>query len=97
MKNELYFTLFLTESEHSFVETEIQEFCDQNDLVLKYYRKFKKQHRPGYREVKIIGDVDKFKKYIKSSHLLIDNVNKKVLYKGKKVEQYLYDIFKKFE
>ena len=97
MKNELYFTVFLTESEHSFVEEELSNFCTENGIELVYYRKFKEGHRPGYREVKLKGDVGKFKKYLDSSHLIIDNVNKKVDHKGKKVEKWFKDILIKLD
>jgi len=97
-KKEFYFTTFLTESEHSFVEGYIQGFCDlAGDVELIYYRKFKNGHEPGYREVKVVGNITKFKKYIKSINLIIDNVNKKILYKGKHIERFLADAFKKME
>jgi hypothetical protein len=73
-KNEIYFVLFLTESEHSFVESDIKEYCDKNDLQLKYYREFKYGHIPMYREVKIVGrNINKFKKFLKDK-MITDSI-----------------------
>ena len=65
MKDEYYFCLYLTENEHFIVNDLIQDFCDKNDLELKYYRKFKLGHIPMYREAKVIGkNLYKFKKFL---------------------------------
>ena len=67
-KDELYFCLHLTESEHYIVEDQIKNFCVNNDLTLKYYRKFKNGHIPMYREIKVIGkNLGIFKKFLKDN------------------------------
>lgn len=78
-KNELYFCLKLTESEHWIVNDMVQKFCDENGLILKYYRKCKLHHFPMYREVKVVGkNINIFKKWMKSveSTNLIDYIEK---------------------
>ena len=54
--NDFYFCLYLTESEHSFVQQEISEYCTENNLNLMYYRKLKDGHIPMYREVKVTSN-----------------------------------------
>ncbi len=66
MDEEYYFCLHLTESEHNFVKYDIEEYCKNNKLQLKYYRKFKNGHIPMYREVKVIGKtINRFKQFLK--------------------------------
>lgn len=70
MRNELYFLTFLTESEHGFVESDIKEYCANNNLEFVYYRKIKGGHIPMWREVKVRGNVGKFKKWAKEQLFL---------------------------
>jgi len=63
---EFYFTQYLTENEHYFVEDMILEYCNKHNLQVKYYRKFKTGHIPCQRECKIIGeqkDINIFKNH----------------------------------
>ena len=79
IKKELYFCLKLTENEHYVVEEMIRDFCHNNDLELKYYRKCKLHHFPMYREIRIIGkNINLFKKWTKSkeSDFLVNYVEK---------------------
>ncbi len=62
-RSEFYFTLHLTESEHSFVESMIREYCSSQNLEMLYYRKFKTGHQPMWREAKIKGEPSEIKKF----------------------------------
>lgn len=53
MKKDFYFTLYLTESEHSIVEWMIREECAKRNINILYYRRFKTGHVGCYRECKI--------------------------------------------
>lgn len=53
--NELFFTQYLTENEHYIVEDVIRQTANELNCEVKYYRKLKQGHVPGYRECKIIG------------------------------------------
>ena len=56
-KDEHYFTLNLTEAEHSIIEDKLRKLCNEKGLELIYYRKIKSGHIPMRREVKIKGDI----------------------------------------
>lgn len=60
---ELYFCLMLTENEHYIVCDYIKDYCNENGLELRYYRKYKLGHIPMWREVKIIGTRSKLKAF----------------------------------
>lgn len=51
--NETYFCMDLTEDEHVIVEDMLRTFCNENDMVLVYYRKVKTGHIPCVREAKV--------------------------------------------
>lgn len=55
MKTDFYFTLYLTESEHSVVEMMICEECLKRGIEVAYYRRFKTGHVGCYRECKILA------------------------------------------
>lgn len=55
MNTEFYFTIYLTENEHYFVEDELRQYCDKHGLEMVYYRSFKTGHVPCQRECKIRG------------------------------------------
>ena len=65
---EFYFTIFLTENEHAIVKKMMEDYCKDksNGVELYYYRKFKEGHVPGYREVKVVGNIKKFKLFLMS-------------------------------
>jgi hypothetical protein len=67
MNNELYIQLYYTENEHGIIEKKLKTFCNDNDLILNYYRKFKSGHIPMWRELKVTG---------KKLGKLIDYMNK---------------------
>ena len=73
VKNELYFTLNLTENEHYIVEDMIREFCKQNGLTVLYYRKLKEGHVPMRRECKVKGDISKLLQFFKDEMIVIGN------------------------
>lgn len=78
MSREFFFTLGLTESEHSFVEEMIREKCAELGLTLVYYRKFKTGHVPMQREVKITGErLSEFKQYLSDERIIIGNYHAK--------------------
>jgi len=52
-KTDYYFTLELTENEHSIVENMIRQECTKRGYEVLYYRKFKNGHVPCQRECKI--------------------------------------------
>ncbi len=78
MKDELYFTLCLTENEHYIVEDMIRDFALKNNINVIYYRKFKNGHVPTHRECKIKGNIGKFKNFLRKERVLIENFNKKI-------------------
>jgi hypothetical protein len=56
MKEEFYFTVTATESEHDFVEySYVRKGAVMFDLDVVYYRKFKNGHVPMQRECKLRG------------------------------------------
>lgn len=68
MNDELYFCLYLTESEHWIVENDINKMCGYLNLRLCYYRELKEGHIPMFREIKISGNgtsIKRFKKYMR--------------------------------
>ena len=69
MRDELYFCLYFTESEHDFIMEELEDLCKNHNLELLYYRKLKDGHLPMYREVKIKGDIGYVKGYISENKL----------------------------
>lgn len=76
MKSEYFFTLYLTENEHYIVEDDFKNYCDKNGLTLLYYREFKTGHKPGHREIKIVGEktkVNKFKKFLNENNYCPEN------------------------
>lgn len=76
MKDGYYFVIKLTESEHDLVLSCIDDYCKENELQLKYYRKLKTGHVPMLREVKIIGGrnkINKMKKYLNSEGINLDD------------------------
>lgn len=86
MKEEFYFTHSLTSNEHDIVEYEIREYCNKNNLEVRYYRKFKTGHVPTQRECKIIGeqkDINIFKNYFENVEfpLIFENYWKSDEYK----------------
>lgn len=93
MKNEFYFTLGLTENEHYIVEDMIREFCSDNNIEVKYYRKFKSGHVPMERECKIVGDIYKFKQWAADEHLLLENYHRG-LKKEIKEQKEKYKVYK---
>jgi hypothetical protein len=95
MRNELYFTTSATESEHGFIEEMIREFCINNNIEVKYYRKFKNGHVPMERECKVTGNITAFKKFCRDNSISIENVNKKESWNGKKLEKWLVDDLKR--
>lgn len=75
--SEFFFTMRATESEHSFIEAMIREFCAQHGLTLLYYRKFKTGHEPMRREGKITGDkIHLFKKWAEDNYVYIGNYHR---------------------
>lgn len=62
--NELFFTPFATENEHYFIQEIIENSCKELGLKMLYYRKFKNNHHPGYREVKVSGSKPNLNKFI---------------------------------
>ena len=73
LKNEFYFTLYLTEDEHCFVQESIREFGKNNGFEVVYYRKLKSGHQPMRRECKIRGDVNQFIKFAHDEKLVLRN------------------------
>lgn len=72
---ELYARTYLTESEHDFVEDEIRQYCQENEIKFIYYRKIKTGHIPCFREFKVSGtrgQIMKFVEYLNEKEL-IDN------------------------
>lgn len=69
MRTEIYFCLELTESEHWRVEEELKSLCSQHELELVYYRELKEGHIPMHREVKLRGDINRVKAYIREHKL----------------------------
>lgn len=67
--NEVYFCLTATESEHSWLHYELDWFCTEHGLDLKYYRKLKDGHVPMYREIKVTGPIYKLKEWAKENKL----------------------------
>ncbi len=55
-REELYFCMYLTESEHWVMQTYIEECLKDCKAELKYYRKLKDGHIPMHREIKIVGE-----------------------------------------
>ena len=53
MREDIYFCLDLTESEHEIISSELSEVCATNGLELVYYRKLKEGHIPMIREIKV--------------------------------------------
>jgi len=69
---EMYARSHCTEDEHNLLEHELQQYCDQHDVKLWYYRKLS-DHRPTWREWKVSGPrgvilrlVEKFKNDIEN-------------------------------
>ena len=88
MMDEIYFTTYLTETEHDIVHLLLKEQCDKRNLELIYYRKFKEGHVPMYRECKIKGNLGEISKAIFEIELETGNVNKKIDYKNKKIRMW---------
>ena len=101
MKNEIYFTTNLTESEHSFVEHIIKDFCAAEGWEVLYYRKFKEGHQPMHRECKIKVNPRQIRQALKDAVIEIDNANKKVHWfissKGQfvKIERFIREQYEK--
>lgn len=77
---EWFFTLSLTENEHHIVEDMIRRFCEENDIEVKYYRKFKTGHVPMERECKLVGSEKSFallREYFKSECIIPENYHRK--------------------
>lgn len=64
-KQEHYFTPYGTESDHSAIEYLIRCKCQELNLTLVYYRKFKKFHVPLWRECKIKGGAAELQEILK--------------------------------
>lgn len=69
MRDELYFCLRLTESEHGIVQGELESLCKNHNLELLYYRELKDGHIPMYREIKLKGDIGYVRGYIAKNKL----------------------------
>ncbi len=69
---EFYFRLSLTENEHYIVNDMFEQKCHELDLTLLYYRKLKKGHVPGIREIKVAGGrTEEFIRYLKEDNFLL--------------------------
>ncbi len=77
MKNDFYFTTYLTENEHSIIENMIRNKCDELGYEVKYYRQFKTGHVPCQRECKIMAEPWKVEKMLDELDITYDNYFKK--------------------
>lgn len=84
----LYFTTHLTENEHVFLEEILTNACRSMGFDLLYYRKFKEEHVPMYRECKIGGERNRVIKMLTDLEIEFDNANEKILLDGEKVRKY---------